>query len=125
MGDGVGGRYGREGNRVRRAESFRCWLQFVFTPGRLLNASGWCLWTYEPVVGTFSLGSFLVCPSVVEGNHSLMGGSADAFASLAGSLFLFFMGQFVVLPRNGCTGFFIPPFGACPKGLVHTDWLHV
>ena len=91
MGDGVGDQNGREGNRVRRAESFRYWLQFVFTPGRLLNASGWCLWTYGYVVGTFSLGSLFVCPSVVEGNHSLMGGSADAFASLARTLFLFFM----------------------------------
>ena len=67
--------------------------------------------------GCFSLGIFSsVLQSVVGDNHSLMGGSGDAFASWPVVSFYPF-GPFLVFSRIwGRMGFLYQPFGACPKG---------
>ena len=107
-----------EGNCVRRAESVRCWLRFVFTPGRLVIVLGWCLWTYGVRVWDIFLWvSFLsVLRSVVEDKHSLMGGSGDAFASWPGVYFYPFWVIFCLFPDLESVGFLDQPLGACPRG---------
>ena len=76
MGDGDGDLHGMEGNCVRCAKSVWCWLQFVFTPGRLMIVLGWCLWTYGVRIWDIFLWvSFhSVLQFVVGDNPSLMGG---------------------------------------------------
>ena len=51
--------------------------------------SRWCRWTHVVIFGRI-LFSFLFTQPVVEGNHSLMGGSADALHLGAAVYFFFF-----------------------------------
>lgn len=118
MGDGDGDLHKMEDNHVQHVESIRRWLWFVFTTGRLLHYLGLLLvdlWCMNP--GIFLLGFFSVAPmSVVGDNHSLMGGSVDAFASwVVVSFFLFWPILFSFL-WTGSWNIFIPPHGACPGG---------
>ena len=64
-------------------------------------------------LGYFSLGIFsFVLRSVVGDNHSLMGGSGDAFASWPVVYFYLFVAIFCLFPDCGDTGFFMPtPWG--------------
>ena len=63
--------------------------------------------------------SFRFTRPVVEGNHSLMGGSADALHLGAAVHFFLFRPHFAFFSVSGCfwvVGFFLPPPGACPGG---------
>ena len=107
-----------EGNRVRRAESVRLMSQFVFAPGRLLIVSSWCRWAHVVVFMGYFL--FLFTRPVVEGNHSLMGGSADAL-HLGAAVHFFLLGPFLAF-FLGFLGdwvswvFYTNPLGACLGG---------
>ena len=63
--------------------------------------------------------SFRFTRPVVEGNHSLMGGSADALHLGAVLSFVLSGPCFAFFSDFGCfwvEGFFLPPLGACPGG---------
>ena len=103
-----------EGNRVRRAESVRCGLQFVFTPGRLVIVSGWCLWTCGVRVWAFFFGYlFIPFSGPWLGTTTLLWGGVVMRLHL-GRLFIFILlWPFSVFSRIVRTmGFFMPtPWG--------------
>ena len=89
--------------------------------------SGWCRWTHVLVFGgIFLFFSFRFTRPVVEGNHSLMGGSADAlhlgavlYFVLFRPLFCLFLGFRVFLGR---WVFSATPWGVS-RGLGTKLWL--